>query len=352
MVKKVYILVLLCLVAVLVACQSNEKAFSDMTEAKLDLLMPKVFDYIQNDNQFDIQGGHVSTDKLTGYPTMYLSVNEEAGVDYEAYKSIIWDALGYKFNIEFELIAFPDEPMIQGVIMAFDYNNRYNQKSYIGEILVVELESDFETADGIPYYDALEITIIEGNEIVSKEGNVLTYDDLELGMTVSSYERGMVLETYPGMTGTEKLIVDINSKAHMVEEKVGELEFQNKFKGVNYYGPYPYVYSNYYYDIPLDEWDESIVFYFDFAYVYYDKKDNFDLPSLYEGKFLWNHRSNLDQNRQGIIEDVVILADQDIESWFQDDLYYFKVPVYRNDELIHIQYVLNQQGDMSEIIFE
>jgi len=238
------------------------------------------------------------------------------------------------------------------VIMAFDYNNRYNQKSYIGEILVVELESDFETADGIPYYDALEITIIEGDEIVSKEGNVLTYDDLELGMTVSSYERGMVLETYPGMAGTEKLIVDLNSKAHMVEEKVGELEFQNKFKGVNYYGPYPYVYSNYYYDIPLDEWDESIVFYFDFAYVYYDKKDNFDLPSLYEGKFLWNHRSNLDQNRQGIIEDVVILADQDIESWFQDDLYYFKVPVYRNDELIHIQYVLNQQGDMSEIIFE
>lgn len=70
-------------------------------------------------------------------------------------------------------------------------------------ILVISTESYMK--DGNP--EAFYLSISEDTEILNEQNEKIEFEQLSEMMKVKVYSRYMILESYPGQTGAEKIIV-------------------------------------------------------------------------------------------------------------------------------------------------
>lgn len=209
--KKTIILLMTTILFIFIisGCTINKQR-NLLTEEELVEFQVPVLDFIMEDNSIGVNGCYSNYDEGSGMNTMFIEIYEDPNFDYEAYKEKIWDEVGAKFNIKFELIPFPDIPTISGIIRDIDYDNQDNSKDYLGTILVVSQVSQFNSADGSPYFDASYLRVNKDVKIVNLKGEKVDFSYLKEGMKIDSYYRGIILQTYPGQQGTEKLVVNAN----------------------------------------------------------------------------------------------------------------------------------------------
>lgn len=289
-------------------------------EDELNVLQGPILEFVNEDGVFGAHGCYSNVNKETGLLTLYLEANEEAGVDYEAYKERIWENFGRGYDIVFELIPFPKEATISGVIRdVFVEESRAG--GYVGTILVVSQESSFVAADGEPYYDASQISVNEDVEIVDSQGRVLGFDDLEEGMFVDSFYRGMTLTSYPGLQGTEKLVVHEDYVLPKALDGVSVEAFESLFDGENLSGPFPMVMETWSYEMEIPEWDMDVTWYMDSGMAYYDEAGGFDEPVLYIGNLKYTAMGPDDLYVTGKVEDVVVRPGGSLEVLLQNETY-------------------------------
>lgn len=345
--RKKIMLLITCILVIsgLSGCSKDNKQMKEITEDELTEFQGPVLDFINKDNAFGVNGCYSKYDEDSGMNTMFIEAYEELGFEYEAYKKKIWDEVGAKFNIAFELIPFPENPTISGIIRDIDYDNQHNRKDYVGTILVVSQISEFISADGNPYFDASHITVTEDVDIVNNKGEMVEFSELKEGMMVDSYYRGMTLTTYPGQQGTEKLVVYENYEMPIVKDQENDTVFINKFDSVNYTGPYPVVVEGYKYEMIIDEWKSKIIFYMDSGMVYYDIEKGFDDPQLYSGRLKWTFIGENDTYMTGKVDGALLLPNDEIVVYSKEENELsFQIPVFENDEKGIAVYKIDKTG--------
>jgi hypothetical protein len=108
---------------------------------------------------------------------LYLEVREKDGIDYEAYKDHLYNEMEMEFPLEYELIPFPVEPTIHGLVYDTNRDNTYNQEGFIGNILI------FSTTKFLRDFspDAVWASITDQTEIVDQNGHSMSFDDIKNG---------------------------------------------------------------------------------------------------------------------------------------------------------------------------
>ncbi len=287
-------------------------------EDELNVLQGPILEFVNEDGVFGVHGCYSNVNKETGRLTLYLEANEETGVDYEAYKEKIWENFGGGYDIVFELIPFPEEATISGVIRDVFVEESRDGK-YVGTILVVSQESSFVAGDGEPYYDASQISVNEDVEIVDSQGRELGFDDLEEGMFVDSFYRGLTLTVYPGLQGTEMLVVHEDYDLPRAGETFSEEAFESLFDGENLLGPFPMVMETWSSEVEIPEWDMEVTWYMDSGMAYYDEAGGFDEPVLYIGNLKYTAMGPHDLYVTGKVENVVVRPGGSVEILEMDD---------------------------------
>jgi len=341
----VQILISILLAVVLIGCSQNN-VVENMTEEQLVSLQMPVFEYINNDGVFRIHSGYIAFDELSGQFSMYLEANEEDGVDYEAYKEKIWENVGAKFNIIFELTPFPSVPTSSGVIRAIEYEDRNKGEGYIGTIVVVSQTSDSFSGNGEAYYDANSISVYENDPILNKKGAILTFDDLKIGMYVGSYYRGITLATYPGMQGTEKLVIHEDYQLPMASDSMSDTFIEEVLNNEDLTGPYPIVNSGYAREFLKDD-ARLWVHIDDGGIVFYKDKETLASPEAFMGSLLMHYVSGSWTDLEYKIPNVVIKASEEVGFAIEGDSITFIVTIYENGELQNAKYIINENGQLS-----
>lgn len=182
---------------------SSEIIRESMSEKALGVLQDQVFKVAIEEDLLPLQSAWVNKDDA-GIPTLFFEIREEEGVEEEAYRRIIYDLVGYEFPLVLELIPFPTEATFHGLVYETDRDNHFDQKGFIGNVLI------FSTENRLPDYspDAVWATITEKTEIIDQNGRPIMFDQIQKGMTVSNYYRGLTYTTYPGHQGCERLVVE------------------------------------------------------------------------------------------------------------------------------------------------
>ena len=139
---------LVCLILLLTGCGINTTLSG---EDAVDL-MNDIFSYL-SDEEVGLLSGWV--DEGEDKPIFNYEFREDE-IDYEALKKQIYKEYGRGFVLEFILVSFPAEPMITGIVRKIEDR----------QILIVAATSDWNSADGNPYYDALWVGTNENTEFV------------------------------------------------------------------------------------------------------------------------------------------------------------------------------------------
>ncbi|MCH4889641.1 hypothetical protein EZV73_18810 [Acidaminobacter sp. JC074] len=305
----------------------NEKVEEEVyTEDELRLLQNQVVNLAEDTEELDWMGCGVSKG-LNGY-YVYLELREYEDVDYDALKEFIYEELGTEFPLEFELIPFPEKPSIQGFIRKIESAPK-NVKGDLGTVLIVS-NTDFLGKFMSP--DASNVSITEKTIIEDKEGNTLSFEDLQWGMKVESYYRGMTLDTYPSMQGSEKLVVDTSYQAKAIQELVSEDVFKNKFSSKELLEPY---YFHFGYSKSFENIGPLVHIYLrmEDGFVYYDLKTH--EPVYYEGELYINVQTNADIGIKYTFDTTMVgpdfepnIEDVDADGYYEIFLPYFEEGIW------------------------
>lgn len=343
--KHTLIIILLLIILVSAGCGQNKENITkeSITEEQIVSLQAPVIEFIMNDKVFEAFGCYSQPDEISGLNTMYIEANEDDNVDFEAYKEKIWENVGAKFNIIFELTPFPTDPTTTGVIRAVEYEDPGSKAGYLGTILVVSQTSDFTTSNGESYYDANRINVYEGVPIINKSEETLTFDDLQIGMYVDSYYRGITVNTYPGIQGTEKLVIHEDFQIpmagdSMTKEIIGEI-FNNQVMT----GPYPII--GYGYSKEFLKGNNRLLAHLDAGgTVFYKDIETLENPGVFMGSLQLHYIIESGDVIEYKIPDVVVKVDEGIDFTIEGDYIIFEVAVYENDSLQTVKYFVNEKG--------
>jgi hypothetical protein len=160
-------------------------------------LQNKYSDLVIEDERLYFYASYFEGAKRSIYENAYIviEISDDHSIDLEEYKKYLYKTVGKKVDIEFIEVPIPAEPLISGFIT----RNTYDEDS----LLVVSDTVFFK--DGSP--DAIRFTMDEQTQIIDSNNLEIDETELEYGMKVEVYTRGMVLTTYPGMAHAELIIV-------------------------------------------------------------------------------------------------------------------------------------------------
>lgn len=116
-------------------------------------------------------------------------------------------------------------PRIKGMIRQVDRENYKAGDSFIMNILVVEDQRN----SLVGKLDAANITIDEDTIVEDVNGNSIKFEDIKIGMYVTSYDHRNVEETYPSLMLCSKLIVEEHNIIHKIEEVMTKDEAVNRY---------------------------------------------------------------------------------------------------------------------------
>lgn len=289
--KLVILLIAFGIVLIRLVCVNEsieKKADYVFTESELRMYQDVVVRYAHENNELDWMGCGVQKDSDGYY--VYLELREYEGVDYDALKEDLYEEVGLKFPLEFQLIALPSNPSVEGIIRRKEKNNRSNYKGYLGTLLVI---SDVKFIGQYKTPDAVDITITEKTIIEDLEGNSITFNQVNTGLRVASYYRGMTLNTYPGQQGCEKLIVDLDYQPNKLSDIVDLKLMQDKFSNQDLTEPVCFAFG---YDQSLENIGpfNQIWLHMEEGLVYYEL-DNPEKPVLVEGEIIMCVRQAYDE---------------------------------------------------------
>lgn len=349
------ILISLLIIIVLTGCSNSGDTDQNpgqinkenITEEQIVSLQLPVVEFIQKEKVFGISGCYSQHDESSGLMTMYITANEEPGVDYDAYKEKIWENVGAEFNIVFELVPFPDTPTSEGVIRAIEYNESDSLEEPLCTILVVSQTNYFTAVNGGIVYNADYIKIYDGDPINSSDGKEMTYEDLQIGMYVDSYYRGVTPAIYPGQQGTEKLVIYQDFKRPMAGDTLSETIMSKIFNDEDMTGPYPIVLKGY--SRLFVEGDIRLWAHLDAGgMVYYNDPDTLEEPGVFIGPLLIHYENESSANIDDMIPDVVLKAGEDITFSSEGDTIVFEITVIENDSLQTVKYKIDKKGQLKK----
>lgn len=332
--------ILIGLSLLLAGCGTNVKLSGESASD----LMNDIFSYLK-DEEFGILSGWV--DEGDDKPVFHYELREE-GLDYEALKKQIHREYGRDFTLEFTLVAFPTEPMITGIVRQIKGE----------EILIVADTSDWTSADGNPYYNALWVRTNKNTEFVDYDGNQLSFEDISTGMAVDSYDRGGVLESYPGQAGSEKIVVNkVNGIKH-IKEIATEAEYKDKYLEQDISEGLLMLTWLEFDEMDLDDSGQyQLRIYVDYGYEHYAYDGLISTPVLYELKcFFFIEGSNL-ETEVGYTLDHIMMKPGDqpvLEDSDNDGLMEVVLTVWINGELREESFEIQENGSiegMERVVF-
>ena len=327
--------------------ESKDITKETITEEQIVGLQLPVIEFRMKDQAFEVSGCYSQPDEDSGLMTMYIEANEEPNVDYEDYKEKIWENVGAEFNIIFELIPFPEYPTSEGVIRSITYNDTNQQEGYLGTLLIVSQTRNSETASGEIYFEANFITVLEDDIIINKKGKEVTFEDLQVGMFVDSYNRGEILPTYPGQQRTEKLVIHEDYKIPMADDSMSDTRMGEIFGNENMTGPYPIAING-----PSQLFvNEDVRLYVHMeagGMVYYKDTKTLEEPGVYIGALMIKYAKDNDTNTEDSIPDVIIKAGEDIEFASENGSITFEVTVLENGALQNAKYIIDENGNLKK----
>lgn len=318
-------LLVIFIILTLVSCSDGKLQDIDLETAKE--LSYQAHGFIVDDEVIGINGSWITYDSSEKRYVLNLDVYELSGVDYEAYKDEITDHVNYDFIVEYNIIPFPTEPSIRGLI----------RDKEDGKILIIDQEYRYVSDRAPRYYNASWVTVEEDDLIVTSKGNQILFSDLEVGMYVESYSRGLILTTYPGQEETEKVVVHQDYVLPVLEDD--QLEEIIQVEKV-IYGPFPII--NFDWSQALETlWDHEINLWMDASLGYYDNK-GLNEAIIYLGVlniYIGENDSNYS------IENVLMKPNARIEfNAISDHTIEIKVPIYSDDKHYYHIYEYNKNG--------
>lgn len=333
--RGIIVVILATLIAsmTITACSGESKEFKNRTEAEIVAKHMEVLEFLMEDKTLEPMSSYVSIDDESGYNTLFMDVDDVEGFDYEGYKEKIWEAVDMEFNIIFNRIPFPSAPSISGIIRQIDVTQASTENDRVGSILIVQQPERFSYSDN-DYVNASQVTVSADTIIVNTKGDELTFESLKAGMYVDSYNRGMILESYPTQQGTEKLVVDEDYELPITEGLLG---------------PFPMILLGYRDEHQLNTWKSELIFYMDQGEVYYDQVEGFQAPKRYIGNLNWTLMTPDNDYLTGTFKGVYLEPNQSIElKNLSEDEYQFYLTIIKNDVKEQRLITLNKAGEMTE----
>ncbi len=219
--KKITILTISIIILLLTSCNPTK----DWTINDYGDHMNEIFHYISTQTDAHAQAGYID-ESGDDQPHVVIELHEDDTIDFYKLEREIYREFGRDVKVVFILIPFPDKALVKGYIQKVDFQDDTIEKSGY-RILVVNYDEIYR--DGSP--EAYHVSIGDDTEIVDENGQLISIEELKNGMIVSIYTRMMTLDTYPGQTGAELVVVESNKGFDLLSDTIAEDIYESKFNG-------------------------------------------------------------------------------------------------------------------------
>jgi hypothetical protein len=312
------------------------------TESELRGYVMDIVDFTDRYGEVTWRGCGVGENNQGYY--VYMEILADESVDYEQYKETIYKTVGIKFPLEFEMVEFPDEPGTVGIIRKIsneDYRKR-DMDDFVGWILVVSDENFINKKTP----NASLITVDKSAEIVGINGEPVEFEELEVGMKIDSYYRGLVQTEYPGHEGTEKLVVYLDYERELLKDSIDQDLFEKKYQGRNLSKPYCFAAMGWkYVREEISPEYKELRLTMNEGYEYFDYDKDLKKASCYEGDIYMYLEGKDDDYATKVYIFGNILIDDDFELELEDldddGMLEFYMPYFGNSKWINKCYSIS-----------
>ena len=208
-------------------------------KAVMDALHDDVIQFALNNDDLSLIVSYIGESDEGYY--INLEIKQQDDVDYALLKQDIYEHVGETFPLHFDVVSMPSEPTTSGIIRRIDLADDDTTGTHLGTLLVV---SDTERLDDTVKPNASEVSITKDTKIEDAEGRDMAFDQLKVGDKVSSYYRGVILESYPTMEGSERLVVDLDHKPRKLSDTLDSNLIERQFKRSDLYEPVPFAFEH------------------------------------------------------------------------------------------------------------